>query len=125
MEIISACVPGRFLTKSYARIFQALRIEVNRELALLQEALDNALNFLNPGGRIGVISYHSLEDRIVKNFLRQQENPCICPSELPYCVCGKQPALKRVKPYLVIPGEQEIKQNPRARSAKFRVGEKI
>lgn len=125
MKIISACVPGQFLTKSYARIFQALRIEVNGELVLLQEALDKALTFLNPGGRIGVISYHSLEDRIVKNFMRQQENPCSCPPELPYCICGKQPALRRVKPFLVVPGESEIKQNPRARSAKFRVGEKI
>ena len=72
-----------------------------------------------------VISYHSLEDRIVKNFLREQENPCICPPELPECVCGRKPAMKHLKPKLIRPDEQEIARNPRARSAKMRVGEKL
>lgn len=125
MDIIRRCVPGRFLTKSYARIFQALRIEVNRELVILKEALKNAIPLLKPGGRIAVISYHSLEDRIVKNFIRKQENPCVCPPELPYCVCGKKPRLKKIKPAFITAGAEEIKQNPRARSAKLRIGEKI
>ena len=125
MAAIRRCVSGKFLTKSFARIFQALRIEVNAELHILEEALQNAVTHLKPGGRIGVIAYHSLEDRIVKQFFRAQENPCTCPPELPYCVCGKTPQLKRVKPYLIVPQENEIQQNPRARSARFRVGEKI
>ncbi len=125
MAAIRRCVSGKFLTKSYARIFQALRIEVNAELQILEEALQAAADRLKPGGRMGVISYHSLEDRIVKRFFRDQENPCTCPPELPYCVCGKTPQLKRVKPYLILPQDDEIQQNPRARSARFRVGEKI
>lgn len=125
MEIIQRCVPGKFLTKSYARIFQALRIEVNRELPILKEALENALLVLKPGGRIAVLSYHSLEDRIVKNFIRHQENPCECPPEIPYCVCGKKPQLRKLKPALITAGKDEIKLNPRARSAKLRVGEKL
>jgi 16S rRNA (cytosine1402-N4)-methyltransferase len=125
MEIIQRCVQGKFLTKSYARIFQALRIEVNRELSVLEEALENALRVLKPGGRIAVLSYHSLEDRIVKNFIRRQENPCTCPPEIPYCVCGKKPQLKKLKPAFISAGAEEIKNNPRARSAKLRVGEKI
>ncbi len=125
MDIIQRCVPGKFLTKSYARIFQALRIEVNRELSVLKDALENSLHYLKPGGRIAVLSYHSLEDRIVKNFIRRQENPCTCPPEIPYCVCGKKPRLKKTKPALITAGAEEIKQNPRARSAKLRVGEKI
>ncbi len=125
MDIIQRCVPGKFLTKSYARIFQALRIEVNRELSVLEEALENSLHILKPGGRIAVLSYHSLEDRIVKNFIRRQENPCTCPPEIPYCVCGKKPQLKKLKPAFISAGAEEIKKNPRARSAKLRVGEKI
>ncbi len=125
LAAIRRCVSGKFLTKSYARIFQALRIEVNAELQILEQALHAAVDRLKTGGRIGVIAYHSLEDRIVKQFFRAQENPCTCPPELPYCVCGKTPRLKRVKPYLILPQDDEIQQNPRARSARFRVGEKI
>ncbi len=125
ISVIERCVPGKQKIKSYARIFQALRIEVNRELDILKEALEQGLNYLKPGGRMGVISYHSLEDRMVKNFFKEQENPCTCPPELPVCVCGKQPRLKRLRPWLIIPTEEEIKKNPRARSAKFRVGEKL
>ncbi len=125
MQIIQRCVPGKFLTKSYARIFQALRIEVNQELKILEDALAESLNYLKTGGRIAVLSYHSLEDRIVKVFLQEQENPCTCPPDLPYCVCGKKPVMKRIKPSFITASEQEIKQNPRARSAKMRVGEKL
>ncbi len=124
VELIDRCVPARFAKKSYARIFQALRIEVNQELDLLTKALAAAVKHLEPGGRLVVISYHSLEDRIVKNFLREQENPCTCPAELPVCVCGRKPTLKQLKPRLITPDEREVAQNPRARSAKMRVGEK-
>jgi len=125
MRIIDGCVDARFATKSYARIFQALRIEVNHELEQLRTALGEALRLLKSGGRLAVISYHSLEDREVKNFFKHNENPCTCPPELPYCVCGKKPLLKRVKPFLIRPGQEEVEQNPRARSAKLRIGEKI
>ncbi len=125
VQLIDRCVPTRHAKKSYARIFQALRIEVNQELELLPKALELALKNLKSGGRLVVISYHSLEDRIVKNFFRQQENPCVCPPELPVCVCDRKPQLKALKPKLIVPDEQEVEQNPRARSAKMRVGEKL
>lgn len=125
VRIIDRCVPRKYVKKSYARIFQALRIEVNGELEQLKTALEKTLDLLRPGGRLVVISYHSLEDRIVKNFLRKQENPCECPPELPVCQCGKLPTIKRVRPYLIVPDEKEILSNPRARSAKMRVGEKL
>ena len=125
LEIIKHSVPGKYLVKSYARIFQALRIEVNRELEILKETLDNSLQYLKPGGRLGVISYHSGEDRIVKDFINTQENPCICPDDLPYCVCGKEPQMRRVKPFPIKPTEREIEENPRARSARYRVGERL
>ncbi len=125
VKIIDRCVPQRHAKKSYARIFQALRIEVNRELEILQNALEQIVKALKSGGRLVVISYHSLEDRIVKNFLRKMENPCECPPELPVCVCGKKPVMKRIRPYLITPSEEEVAKNPRARSAKMRIGEKI
>ncbi len=125
VRIIDRCVPRKHAKKSYARIFQALRIEVNGELEQLKTALEKAVQLLRSGGRLVVISYHSLEDRIVKNFLRKQENPCECPPELPVCQCGKLPTMKRVRPFLVVPDEKEIQSNPRARSAKMRVGERL
>jgi 16S rRNA (cytosine1402-N4)-methyltransferase len=123
--IIDRFVKGQYRIKSYARIFQALRIEVNREMEILDETLDQAMSFLKPGGRIGILSYHSGEDRRIKNFLKKMENPCECPREFPVCVCGKKPQLKRIKPYLIIPSQEEIDRNSRARSAKFRAGEKL
>ena len=125
VSVINRCVARKHAKKSYARIFQALRIEVNGELLQLKIGLEKVLSLLRSGGRLVVISYHSLEDRIVKNFLRTQENPCECPPEWPVCRCGKQPTMKRVRPYLIVPDEKEIQQNPRARSAKMRVGEKL
>jgi len=102
-----------------------LRIELNNELDLLRKTLNKSLEYLIPGGRIGVISYQSGEDRIVKTFLSNQENPCICPADIPYCVCGKTAMMKRIKPYLIVPSDEEVKLNPRARSAKYRVGERL
>ena len=123
--VIDSCTPYKMRIKTYARIFQALRIEVNEELRIIEDTLEESLNYLNKGGRIIVISYHSLEDRLVKDFLKREENPCTCPPEIPYCVCGKKAAIKRIKPYLIRPDEEEIKINPRARSAKMRVGERV
>lgn len=107
------------------RSFQALRIAVNRELESLREALPQALSALRRGGRLVVISFHSLEDRIVKEFMRYEASSCICPPGLPVCVCGKQATLRLVhrKPLMV--GEEELSRNPRARSARLRVAEKI
>lgn len=107
------------------KIFQALRIEVNNELELLRDALTQALNVLEKGGKLMVISYHSLEDRIVKRFMREAAKDCICPPEIPVCVCEHEPELKIITKKPVSPDEEEIEENPRARSAKLRVAEKI
>jgi 16S rRNA (cytosine1402-N4)-methyltransferase len=122
-KIIDRQVHPRFAIKSYARIFQALRIAVNEELLNLTTVLQSALSFLQHGGRIAVIAYHSLEDRIVKNFLRENINPCICPPEFPECICGRMAKMKAITKKPLRASDQEIKQNPRARSALLRVGE--
>ncbi len=113
----------RYVIKSYARVFQALRIAVNNELDNLKYILQSSLKFIKPGGRIAVIAYHSLEDRIVKNFFREKANPCVCPPDFPECVCGLKPQIKIITRRPVKPSEQEIKENSRARSALLRVGE--
>ncbi len=107
------------------RTFQALRIAVNRELDSLREALPQALGLLCKGGRLAVISFHSLEDRIVKDFMRGEASSCICPPGLPICVCGKQPTVKLVYKKPVTAGLEELHRNPRSRSAKLRVAERI
>jgi 16S rRNA (cytosine1402-N4)-methyltransferase len=107
------------------RTFQALRIAVNDELASLEAALPAAIELLRPGGRLAVISFHSLEDRIVKRFFQQEERGCICPPELPECVCGRVPRLRIVTRHPLTASEAETATNPRARSAKLRVAEKI
>lgn len=106
------------------RTFQALRIAVNNELDFLSSALEAAIDVLAPGGRIAVITFHSLEDRIVKQVFRQQEKGCICPPRLPACVCGQKPKLLVVTKKPVAPTREEIGRNPRARSAKLRVAER-
>jgi 16S rRNA (cytosine1402-N4)-methyltransferase len=111
--------------KVIARVFQAIRIAVNDELAELSACLRNALSYINKGGRIAVISYHSLEDRIVKNFFRDNEQPCHCPPSIPYCTCGGKIMLKRLNKKVIIPGENEVRANSRARSARLRCAEKI
>ena len=107
------------------RTFQALRIEVNDELKVLKEGLNSAIKWLNPGGKIMVISYHSLEDRIVKDTFTEMENRCTCPPDLPQCICGKKPVLKVLTSKPIIPSEEEIEKNSRSRSAKLRVAQKL
>ncbi len=106
-------------------VFQALRIALNDELGALAEGLDKAIDHLRPGGRLGVISYHSLEDRISKNVLRDAVKGCTCPPSAPVCFCGKQPRLRLVTRKPVMPAEVETNSNPRARSARLRVAERI
>jgi 16S rRNA (cytosine1402-N4)-methyltransferase len=107
------------------RVFQALRIAVNDELGALERALPAALEALRPGGRLAVISFHSLEDRIVKTFMRDGERGCTCPPDFPICVCGKEPLLRAVSRRPLRPGDDEVAQNPRATSAKLRVAVKV
>lgn len=110
--------------KVLAKVFQALRIAVNDELGELKTFLDKITRYLVPGGRLAVIAYHSLEDRIVKDFIREQELGCICPIDAPYCTCNKQVLLKRVTKKAVQASEEEINRNPRSRSARLRVAQK-
>ena len=105
------------------RTFQAIRIEVNNELGILAQVVTDAVERLAPGGRIGVITFHSLEDRIVKHTLKQLAKGCTCPPELPVCVCGKKPVIKKLKEF--VPTEAEIVTNPRSRSARLRGAVKI
>jgi 16S rRNA (cytosine1402-N4)-methyltransferase len=107
------------------RVFQALRIEVNRELETLPAALEACLELLKPDGRLCVISYHSLEDRIVKRFLARERRGCICPPEVPVCVCGKQPRMESLGAQPQLPSEEEVANNPRARSAKLRAARRL
>src|SRR5579871_5720320 len=107
------------------RVFQALRIAVNSELQNVQRGLEIVTRFLATGGRIAVISFHSLEDRIVKRFFVEQSTGCICPPDLPVCACGRKQVLRIVTKKPVVAGEAEVRANPRARSAKLRVAEKI
>ncbi|MBU0731313.1 16S rRNA (cytosine(1402)-N(4))-methyltransferase RsmH [Patescibacteria group bacterium] len=107
------------------RTFQALRIEVNGELDNLKEFLPIGVSLMQSGARMAIISFHSLEDRIVKNFFRQESKDCICPPEVPMCRCGHKKSLKRITKKPIVPSEEEIALNPRARSAKLRIAEKI
>ena len=107
------------------RTFQALRIATNKELESIEIALPQAVDLLRKGGRIAVISYHSLEDRIVKRFFKKESKSCLCPPDIPICQCGHKTQIKILTKKIVLPSEEEIKINPRARSAKMRVAEKI
>src|SRR6476660_8147262 len=107
------------------RVFQALRIAVNEELDALQDGLAAAVDLLRPGGRLVVLSYHSLEDRIVKRFIAAERKGCTCPPELPVCICGKNPRLRRVGPTSITPSAAEIAANPRSRSARLRAAERL
>jgi 16S rRNA (cytosine1402-N4)-methyltransferase len=107
------------------RVFQALRIAVNEELDSLERALPAALQMLRPGGRVAVISFHSLEDRMVKRFFAAQARGCTCPPELPVCVCGNEPTMRLATRKAVRPSPQETAENPRSASAKLRVAVKV
>ena len=122
-EIIRSAIPAKLRAVGghpAKRTFQAIRIELNHELEVLKSSLDDMIDLLNPGGRICVITFHSLEDRIVKN-----ENPCTCPSSFPVCVCGKKPKGRAAVKKPILPGEEELERNKRAKSAKLRVFERI
>ena len=106
------------------KTFQAIRIACNGELEALEEVLEKAADLLRPGGRLCVITFHSLEDRIVKTALRRYENPCVCPPEFPVCVCGRKSLGKVITKKPILPGGQELSENKRAKSAKLRVFEK-
>ncbi|HXK49119.1 MAG TPA: 16S rRNA (cytosine(1402)-N(4))-methyltransferase RsmH [Clostridiales bacterium] len=119
--IIASVTPSNFRIKTLSRIFQAVRIEVNRELEELDTALNFSMDILKPGGRCAVISYHSLEDRIVKNFIKDRSEGCTCPKNFPVCVCGKKPSVSVVTRKPVTASDEETARNSRARSAKLRV----
>jgi 16S rRNA (cytosine1402-N4)-methyltransferase len=126
-EIVRASIPAKMRATGghpAKRTFQAIRIAVNRELEVLEESLDGMIDFLGDGGRLCVITFHSLEDRIVKNIFRRNEHPCICPPEFPVCVCGRKPKGFAVTRKPIIPTEQETEANRRAKSSKLRVFER-
>lgn len=125
-EVISAAVGGRRRRIHPAtRAFQALRIAVNDELAALEAVLPQAIDLLKVGGRLVVISFHSLEDRIVKHFLRREESECICPPEIPVCMCDHRPQVEILTSKPVRPSPEEVERNPRSRSARLRAAERI
>ncbi len=126
-EIIRAAIPAKVRATGghpSKRTFQAIRIELNQELRVLEDSIDTMIDRLAPGGRLSIITFHSLEDRIVKNRFRTNENPCVCPPDFPVCVCGRKSKGKVVTRKAVLPAEEEISENPRAKSAKLRVFEK-
>lgn len=127
-EIIRASIPMKVqVTGGHPakRTFQAIRIELNKELEVLQDNLDDMIDLLNPGGRICIITFHSLEDRIVKTNFKRNENPCTCPSDFPVCVCGKKSKGKVVTRKPILPPEEELEVNSRSKSAKLRVFERV
>ena len=126
--IIRAAIPARLRAEGghpSKRTFQAIRIECNRELEVLEESLEELIELLNPGGRLCIITFHSLEDRIVKRTFRRQENPCTCPPSFPVCVCGRKSKGKVITGKPILPPEEERNENPRSKSAKLRVFEKV
>ncbi|MBU5487569.1 16S rRNA (cytosine(1402)-N(4))-methyltransferase RsmH [Clostridium sp. MSJ-8] len=128
VDIIKAAIPAKARRDGphpAKRTFQAIRIEVNSELTILNKAIEDGVNRLNEGGRMAIITFHSLEDRIVKLKFRELANPCTCPKEFPICVCGKKPLVKLVSRKAIEPSKEEVDENPRSRSAKLRVIERI
>ena len=126
-EIIRRAIPMKIQKTSghpSKRTFQAIRIELNHELDVLRDSLDDMINMLNPGGRICIITFHSLEDRIVKSSFRKNENPCICPSHFPVCVCGKTSKGRVVTRKPILPSKEEMESNSRSKSAKLRIFER-
>lgn len=128
VEAIKAAIPMKFRVKTghpAKKTFQAIRIELNQELEVLKDSLNDMIGLLGHGGRIGIITFHSLEDRIVKKIFRQNENPCTCPPNFPVCVCGKQSKGKVITRKPMLPTNEEILKNKRSKSAKLRVFERI
>ncbi len=127
VEIIRASMPAKVLKNAghpAKQTFQAIRIELNNELKVLTDTLDVMIDLLAPGGRIAVITFHSLEDRIVKNIFRNAQDPCTCPPDFPVCVCGRTSKGRVVTRKPILPGEEELETNPRSKSAKLRIFEK-
>ena len=122
-DIIKAAIPAKMRQNGHPskQTFQAIRIECNRELEVLRNSVDDFIDLLNPGGRLCIITFHSLEDRIVKTIFKKNENPCTCPPEFPVCVCGKTSKGKVVTRKPILPGEEELEANSRSKSAKLRV----
>jgi len=128
VDIIKAAIPAKARREGphpAKRTFQAIRIEVNSELKILNRAIEDGVNRLNKGGRMAIITFHSLEDRIVKLKFRELADPCTCPKEFPICVCNKQPLVRLIKRKAIEPTDDEVEENPRSRSAKLRVVERI
>lgn len=126
-EIIKAAIPMKVRMNGghpAKRTFQAIRIEINKELEVLNNSIDNMIDLLNDNGRLSIITFHSLEDRIVKTRFKNNENPCTCPPDFPVCVCGKKSKGKVITRKPILPGEEEIMNNPRAKSSKLRVFER-
>ena len=126
-EIIRESIPMKMQVKSghpAKRTFQAIRIELNRELDVLRDSLDGMIDILDDGGRLCIITFHSLEDRIVKTIFRKNENPCTCPSDFPVCVCGKESKGKVITRKPILPSAVEMEENPRSKSAKLRIFER-
>lgn len=128
VDIIKAAIPKKARAEGghpAKRVFQAVRIEVNGELRILEQAVRDFVSCLKPGGRLAVITFHSLEDRIVKKTFAELAKGCICPKDFPVCVCGRKPSVKIISRKPVLPSAQEEKENPRSKSAKLRVVEKL
>ena len=125
-EIVKANVPQKVRRDGHParKTFQAIRIAVNRELEVLEKGLNAAFELLTPGGRLCVITFHSLEDRVVKTFMKEKAQGCTCPKDFPVCVCGRTPQADIVTRKPVIPADDELQRNPRARSAKLRILQK-
>lgn len=127
VEVIKASIPMKVqktMGHPAKQTFQAIRIELNKELKVLTDSLDGMIKRLNPGGRICIITFHSLEDRIVKNVFKMNENPCTCPNDFPVCVCGKESLGTVITRKPIVPSEQEMEENSRSRSAKLRIFER-
>ncbi|NLK27723.1 MAG: 16S rRNA (cytosine(1402)-N(4))-methyltransferase RsmH [Clostridiales bacterium] len=126
-EAIKAAIPMKFRVNTghpSKRTFQAIRIELNRELEVLKDTLQDMITLLKPGGRLSIITFHSLEDRIVKSCFKENENPCVCPPNFPVCVCGKVSTGKIITKKPILPSEEELQENKRSKSAKLRVFER-
>ena len=125
-EIIKAAIPAKMRTNGHPskRTFQAIRIACNRELEVLENSITKMIDYLNPGGRLCIITFHSLEDRMVKTAFRKAENPCTCPPNFPVCVCGNKPKGKVITRKAILPSDEEIENNKRSKSSKLRIFER-